>query len=212
MMPKRRAPSGFTLVELMFVVTLILTLSFLAFPSLRTFSSRDKDGSAATFIVHEFNRVKTQAQMRNRAYIVRFNDFSAAQARGTMEVFESRNTSCDDAIANLGANAIRLAIYGYGATFDPGRFNTLPGGSDKYIGLTGWMDMGAVPPAFQGGGDLTLCIRTDGSLLKVVNGAVDHTPPNRMGLLVQRFNGSGPEGPARHVRFDVFQPARLELQ
>lgn len=220
----RRSASGFTLIELLFVVTLILTLSFLAFPSLKTFSARDRDASMATFISHEFNRVKAQAQMRNRPYVVRFADFNGGQPRGLFEIYESNNTSCVDAFTDLANNARRLANYGFGATPQAGQaFTQPPGGSDPIIGLTGWVPVGGNMAAPERNQALALCVRPDGSVHTLAAGV--STPlAGRVSLLVQRFSpgsnaardgvaaaAGAPEGPARIVRFDFAQPSRLEL-
>ncbi len=210
-----RAPRGFTLVELLFAVTLILVLSFLAFPSLKTFSARDHDTSMATFVSHEFNRVKTQAQMRNRPYIVRFQDFSAQSPRGMFEIYESNNTSCVDAFTDLNANARRLAKYGFGVTPLAGQadWTQPPGGTDKIIGLTGWVGVGGNLAQPERAQPLVLCVRPDGSVHALAAGV--STPlAGRIALLVQRFGAGAvvtPEGPARVIRFDFTQPARLEL-
>lgn len=212
-MPRRttRRARGFTIVEMLFVVTLILTLTMLAFPSLKTFSARDADASIATFLTHEFNRVKAQAQMRNRAYVVRFSDFSADTPRGRMEVFEGNGPSCADAMADLNANARRLANYGLGATpilGQPG-WDSTPGGVDPVVGFGGYVLPGGNLGAPERNLPLVLCARPDGALQRPT-GLLD----GRVTLLVQRYypgQNQGPAGPARRVRFDFTQPARLEL-
>ena len=210
-----RSTRGFTMIELLFTVTLILILSFLAFPSLKTFTARDRDTSVATFISHEFNRVKAQAQMRNRPYVVRFQDFNGGAARGIFEIYESNNTSCVDAFTDLAANARRLAKYGFGATPVVGQaeWAAPPGGVDKTIGLSGWVGVNGNLANPERGNPLVLCVRPDGAVHSLAAGS--STPlGGRIALLVQRFSAGGAiiaEGPARVIRFDFTQPARLEL-
>ncbi|MCK6570787.1 prepilin-type N-terminal cleavage/methylation domain-containing protein [Myxococcota bacterium] len=212
---RRLGRRGFTLVELLFVVTLILVISTLAFPSLRTFTARDRDASMATFVSHEFNRIKAQSQMRNRPYIVRFGDFNAADARGSFEIFESTVAVCGDAVADLAGNAQRLARYGFGSTPMGGGWTQPPGGTDPIVGLTGWRlrPLRAAEGPIVRAGSLTLCVRPDGSV-HTMNGAVATPIAGEIGLLVQRFSaqaGAGPSGPARTIRIGFTQPARLEL-
>jgi len=214
--PRRRRfmRRGFTIVEMLFVVALIMVISMLAFPSLRTFTARDRDLSMAAFVSHEFNRIKAQSQMRNRPYIVRFGNFNAVDARGSFEIFESPLTVCGDAVANLAATP-RLARYGFGGTPSGPEWNQPPGGTDPMVGLRGWRlrPLRAQEGPIVADGALTLCVRPDGSVLSM-NGAVATPIAGEIGLVVQRFSaqdGAGPDGPARTIRIGFTQPARLEL-
>ena len=205
-----RNPRGFTLTELMFVVVMVIAITLLAFPNLRTFGARDQDVSVATFFTHEFNRVKSQAQRRTRAYVVSFRQMNRNLPSGRVEIREAQGTSCAEVAANVNARSRVIAAYGVGD--DESELEQVPGLRTNFVGLSGW-----VPPGGNIGNplvaDLTLCARVDGSLMRIDGNAV--TPVNgQTQLLVQRFQTEqGPtNGPPRRVRFDFAQPARLVLE
>lgn len=214
-MPRRRSTTpGFTLTELMIVVAMIMVLTFLAVPALKTFTARDKDAGVASFVVREMNRVKAQAQMRNRAYVVQFSDHNRNSPLGVFEIFEGRTESCADTLDDLANRATRIANYGFGTNQDPEErlFDALPGGTEPTVGLFGWVPPGADADAARDD-MLVLCARPNGALVWA-DGAARDDLSGRILLRVQRFaTGEGiAVGPPRRVRFDFAQPARLELQ
>jgi len=67
---RRPANRGFTLSELLLVMTIALLITLLAYPALQTFQGANKDANAATLLVRTYNRTVDQARRRNRAYVV----------------------------------------------------------------------------------------------------------------------------------------------
>lgn len=206
--------------ELLVVVTLVMTLSLIAYPAFRSFVGRDEDIRVATFITHEINNIKTQAMKRNRAYVLRFSHFNLGKPSGLFEIYEGvgdeagRCSVVGPAFNNL-AVARRLARFGFGDKQDPQglAYDIIPGGTPLDTGLYGWVpsegNMGA-PES----GNLLLCIRTDGSFVRVDGGAV--TPlvgPLRIQFLrFQNADGANPSAlPKRNLRFDFTQAVRVEI-
>lgn len=207
---RKPKPRGFTLIELMFVVTLVITIILIAVPSFRTFTARDQDASVATFVTHEFNRVKGQAQRRSRAYLVSFLRMNRTAPAGRIEIREGAGSSCTELAANVNARSRVIANYSMGN--DEVVTEQIPGMKTTFVGLAGW-----VPPGGNLGNplvtDLVFCARVDGSLMRIEGNAV--TPVSgQTQLLVQRYEtAEGPaNGPPRRLRFDFAQPARLVLE
>lgn len=202
---RSRPTRGFTLVELLLVIVLIGLISAVAYPALSTFTGRTDDASAATRVSRLVNRVKDQAQRRNRAYAIRFEQMANGQPQGRMTVLETASTSCG--LADIGAARV-LRQVPFGQTVVP----TYRGELHEEIGLTGWIPAGDDAPRMA---DLTLCVSPSGALAV---GVGDEAVPleGQMTIQVQRFDLSGGSwrtmGPSRAVEMTYAGHARLRLQ
>ena len=93
------------------VVVVIMIITMLAYPSLKSFSGRNSDASAATRIIRRVNRARDQARRRHRAYLVDFALMLADQPGGRVDFYEARSGSCrrvEEGLRADGDNELRL--------------------------------------------------------------------------------------------------------
>lgn len=189
------------------VVVVMITLSLIAIPALRSFQDRDKEAGVATVVSRGLNQLKNQSRQRNRAYIVTFDQFNGGAPGGRMQVVEGISNSCQRALANLGGLPLLLTD-NFGQDQADGDINS---DNPRDIGLINWREGAA--------GDfedepLQICLRPNGSML-VVDGGVLRAPRERLQFGVQRFEGAGVNwrivGPPRQVLVGFSGPARLEV-
>lgn len=207
-MPVRRLRSrGFTLSELLLVITIVALITLVAYPSMKTFLGYNEDAGAATRVTRTYNRVLDQARRRNRAYVVDFDVFLQAEPGGRMTISESRLSSCTataDALGD-GATLTEVEALPFGGTV----IDDYVGPTEDEAGLAAWAT--AEGP---GNGPLRLCISPDGSSYRLIGADVDPVADG-LSLRVQRFekseNGWGRVGPGRRVRFTFGDGAQMEL-
>lgn len=211
----RRRPAGFSLVELLMVVVILTVLGVLAYPSLRTFAASDGDLESASFTARTLNRVKAQAGLHNRAYVLIFSNFSTNQPQGRLEVREGNSPSCIDVLANLAGSTRVLKRFGYGGeglpANDPANDMTA---AVEDVGLRGWLPPDADGnPANAQTEPLTLCVKPDGA---VIDGGSLDPVGGRLRVLVQRFEQVDGAwrmlSPPRRVAITFAGPARLDLE
>jgi prepilin-type N-terminal cleavage/methylation domain-containing protein len=207
---RRDGERGFSLTELLAVAVIILTISILAYPSLRSFSGANDDAAAATRLVRLFNQTKDQAKRHNRAMTFEIPVFDRASPGGRVEVRESRHTTCQ--------SAIEAAVEAPDDAFLPAeRFpfgDSIVDGFEGYVqervGLRGWA-AGGEPRA----DILRLCIGPDGAAYRVDRGVMQPVS-GKLDVLVQRFEpgrgGWAAFGPPRRVRITFGGGARLVLR
>ena len=201
----RRSARGFTLVELLLVIVLIGMISAIAYPALDTFAGRDDDAASATRVSRLVNRVKDQAQRRNRAYAIEFEQMSAERPQGRMSVLETTSTSCS--LANLDtARLLQQVPFGQTVVALYRREQ------QDNVGLAGWIPEGQENASVN---TLTLCVSPSGAL--AIGAGPAATPlEGQLSLQVQRFDLSGglwrPMGPSRVVEMTYAGNARLKLQ
>ena len=213
-------PRGFTLIEMMLVLVILIVLTVVAYPSLRSFAARDEDTGAATQIARLINRVKAKARQRNRAYIVVFTEFSRARPQGLMTIYEGPSSSCRTAQSffsqgQFDADDI-VRTYALGQT--PGDNIEWP--KEQYVGLY------TTVPAHLAQDDsmVAMCISPLGAVLDLdsllafeTSDAADGVVNVRAGRLVvniQRYMPSGAggwsrSGPSRPIIVPFAGPARL---
>ncbi len=213
--PDTRHPAGFTLVELLMVIVIVMVLTFIAFPSLRSFTARDAALDSASSTARLINKVKSQARQHNRAYLMVFSAFAADRPQGWVEVREARfGPSCVRAASDVVANTVLVRRFLYGGQVPPGGNLQVNDTSETIedVGLSGWL-----PPdgdlANLRRNDLVICIKTDGA---VVDAATLLPLTGRVRLMVQRFEGAGdggwrPAEPGRAVALTFGGQAHLEL-
>jgi prepilin-type N-terminal cleavage/methylation domain-containing protein len=201
---------GFTIFELLGVVAIIGVITFLAFPSMRTFTGMSYATSAATRMTHTFNRARSQAKRRNRAIVADFALFRANGPGGQIDFLEARTNSCTGVAEQLQAGDDNATVYLHsipvGGTIVPGYKGT----NEKDVGLTGWkMGQGGQLAATR----LKLCISPNGRTY-VLSRDSAQSLDSWVEVSVQRYRaqgGGGAEvaGPPLRVLFPGFGPARL---
>lgn len=192
---RRRKQRGFTLIELMMVVAILTVATVVAWPTLSTFLGRDSEASAATDVARLINRARDQAQRRNRAYLLRFDNFNEGQPTGSVGVIEGRGPSCRTLTGDPATGRL-LQTVPFGET-PQGNFS---GEVEKKVGFRGWRAPGSDDDRFDA---LDLCIGPNGSVQWLPAGGVPQPVGGRLRILVQRFEirdaNWGFAGPARRV-------------
>ncbi|MEE2757666.1 MAG: GspH/FimT family pseudopilin [Myxococcota bacterium] len=204
----RRWQGGFTIGELLGVVTIVIVVTMLAYPSMRTFSGGAAASGAATRLTHMFNQARSQAMRRNRAVIVDFLLFRAGTPGGRIDFLEARTNACTTASQQIleegNAAALYLNSVLVGGTVVPGYKGT----NEKNVGFSGWRR------GSDGGftaNRLRLCLSPAGQTFVVA--------PNLQVLdqfvevRVQRYKARGDAfegvGAARRIIFPGFGAARM---
>lgn len=205
---RRPATGGFTLSELLLVMTIALLITLVAYPALNTFQGANKDASAATRLVRTYNRVVDQARRRNRAYVVELSLFLAAEPGGRIDISESRSTSCAETARRLGeeGEVELIEAQPFGGTVVDDYF----GPREEAVGLRGWTDDGDDEQRER----LRLCIAPDGSTWRILGQAIDSFG-DTLEVRVQRFQldrgGWGPVGAPRRVELSWGGGARMRV-
>ena len=193
---RSRGQVGFTLVELMMVVAVISVATVVAWPTLSSFMDKNADAGAATSVSRLINRVRDQAQRRNRAYLLRFSGFSGNAPGGQVGVVEGNGTSCSR-LSDRPDDGRVLETVPFGQT-PQGDYN---GHVEKKVGLLAWS-----PPGVDGlrQDALDLCVGPDGSTQWLQAGGVPQPIGGQVEMRFQHFtleNGNwAREGPARTVQ------------
>ena len=208
---RRRGERGFTLTELLAVAVTIITISALAYPTLRTYSGANDDASAATRLVRLFNQTKDQAKRNNRAIKFDVPVFDRAAPGGLVEVRESRHTTCQAAIdAAVDApddTFLDPELFPFGETV----VESFVGYVEGRVGLRGWSAGNAQDTSDA----LRLCVGPDGATYQVDRGTV-RPLTGKLDVLVQRFEpgrgGWAAFGPPRRVRVTFGGGAHLVLR
>jgi len=204
---RRKPARGFTIVELLLVVVLIMILTLIAYPALRTFSARDKEAGVAANVAQTLNRLKGQARRRGRAYHVRFTFVTDAPG-GRMVVREGNSTSCMPLLDNLNDNSRAMYDFSFGLT--PGQ-NFESVGRVHNVGLVGWIPPGGAL-VDQRSGAMQICIKTNGAVLMYPSLA---PISGRARVVVRQFQNDGAgwalAGPPRTVEIPFGGPARLGM-
>lgn len=202
---------GFTLTELLAVAAIIITVSVLAYPIMRTFSGASDDASAATRLVRLFNQAKDQAKRNNRALAFDIPVFDRASPGGLVEVRESRHATCQSAI-DAAEDAPEDAftdpeVFPFGES----QADTFTGYVEERVGLRGWTLGNAQDTA----NALRLCLGPDGATHLVDRGTV-RPLTGKLDILVQRFEpgrgGWKAFGPPRRVRLTFGGGAQMVLR
>ena len=89
---KQRREAGFSLVELMVVIAIIIIIAALAAPSVSTYMRRAKGKDAARGVANTFRYARDQAMSRGEVVIVRV-DPNAANGHGLVRVFRTVDSS-----------------------------------------------------------------------------------------------------------------------
>lgn len=206
-MSHHRRSQGFSLSELLLVFTIAALITLIAYPAMKTFMGYNDDAGAATRLTRTYNRVVDQARRRNRAYIVDFSVFLAAEPAGMMTISESRHASCTgtaEALRDAGT-LTQVEAMPFGGTI----IDDYEGPVEPEAGLSTW-----TTAAGPGNGALRLCVSPDGSSYRVIDEDVEAVADG-LALRVQRFqkeaNGWGRVGPGRRVRFTFGDGAQMEL-
>lgn len=205
---RRAATGGFTLSELLLVLTIALLITLVAYPTLSTFQGANKDASAATRLVRVYNKVIDQARRRNRAHVVELSLFLADQPGGRIDISESRSTSCGETATRVDDDAFVRLIESqpFGGTV----IGTYIGPVEPTAGLRGWStgedDEQREP--------LRICIAPDGSASRLL-GAGLRPMAGVTEVLVQRFQidrgGWGRVGAPRRVELTFAGGARMRV-
>ena len=177
---RRSASRGFTLSELLLVMTIALLITLLAYPALTTFQGANKDASAATRLVRTYNRTVDQARRTNRAYVFELSLFLAAEPGGRMDIFESRSTSCAETAQRIGdeGEVELIEAQPFGGTIIEDYF----GPREETAGLRGWSTDGDDEQRER----LRLCIAPDGSTWRILGNGVESFG-DTLEVRVQRF-------------------------
>lgn len=209
---RRVRQRGFTLLELMISVIIVIVMTVAAYPSLKTFISRDEATSAGTFVTRLVNRLKFQARQRNRAYVVVFSQFSDTMPQGQISVLEGSGPSCRT-VSQAPVNERRV-LQTYGLGEDP--IENPEWQKPVNVGL-----LDTVPAGVSAGDDsVSLCLSPAGAMFNFATLApfVGAGQGDRGALTVrfQRFEGDGGggwriAGPPRSLIFPFAGPARLGL-
>lgn len=205
---RRPGSGGFTLSELLLVMTIALLITLLAYPALTTFQGANTDASAATRLVRTYNRTVDQARRRNRAYVFQLSLFLVDQPSGRMDIFESRSTSCVETAQRIDdADEIELIdAQPFGGTVIDDYF----GPREEEAGLRGWTLTGDDEQRER----LRLCIGPDGSTWRILGNGIE-TFGDTLEVRVQRFQidrgGWGAVGVPRRVELTWGGGARMRV-
>lgn len=205
---RRRASGGFTLSELLLVMTIALLITLLAYPAMQTFSGGNADASAATRVVRTYNRVVDQARRLNRAHIVELSVFLAAEPGGRMDVSETRSTTCSEAAQrrDVDGEVELIESLPFGGTVIEDHFGPV----EENVGLRGWIEADGDEEREP----LRLCVGPDGSTWRIVGQGVESFGDS-IEVLVQRFQldrgGWGRVGPPRRVELTWGGGARMRV-
>ncbi len=207
---RRLGGRAFTLVEMLLVVAMIMLLTLLAYPSLRTFSARNADTGVASDIARLLNKARDQSRRRNRAYVMEFRDFGNASPVGRLVIREGHTSSCQASVVDLNSNSRLIKTVPFGQT-PQGSF---VGHVTLNVGLMGWVAAGENLNQVSRNA-LSFCFTPDGAMHKVNERAVSLLS-GRPRVLVQRFaeefeGGWIREGPPRTVEFSFAGGARLGI-
>lgn len=196
--------------ELLIVVVMIMVMTLLAYPSLKSFSARNSDTNVATAVANMLNKVRDQSRRRNRAYAVVFDVFGVDNdaPRGRMIIREGDSDSCRRTFADINGNSRPIERVPYGQTVEEDWVGEKVG----IVGLYGWVEPGGnlrAPKRTR----LELCASPDGSMLRVNNG-IPAAITGRLRVGIQRYierldGGWRNEGPPRSVELTFAGGARL---
>lgn len=210
MMTSRRRPGarGFTLSELLLVLTIALLITLVAYPAMQTFMGGNKDASAATRLTRTFNRVVDQARRTNRAHVVELSLFLANEPSGRMDVYESRSSSCIETAQRFDDdNEVRaIDAMPFGGTV----IEEYQGSVEDTAGLRGWTtDLDDEQRE-----TLRLCITPDGSTWRLLGDGAESFG-DTLEVRVQRFQNEGGRwatlGPPRRVEVTWGGGARMRV-
>lgn len=199
------------------VVVIVTILTFVAYPSLSTFMARDAGLESASFTARLTNRIKGQARQMNRAYVLRFLNFSTNTPQGYVEIREGLSSSCQQIAANVVQNSTVVRRFLYGVDPGPDGNAAINDASEAKpaVGLRGWFAPGDAGADLAGarGGELAICVKPDGAIIDL---GTLLPLTGRLRLLVQRFETAGAGAwreaePPRVVAFTFAGQARLEL-
>lgn len=138
----RRAQGGFTMVELIIVVVILLILGAVAMPNLYAMIPRFRLNSAAKDLAQVIQHVRLAAIAHGREYRIRFVENDASATSGVPQ--ESKGTYYVEA-GNASFNSTDWDILPIGAGEDEGTFMLAKDASThSYTGisLVGWTPMG----------------------------------------------------------------------
>ncbi len=208
-MTRKKTQAGFTLIEVLLVVVMIMMMTVLAYPTLKTFSARNADTDVASKIANTINKVRDQARRRNRAYAMTLQDFNGATPQGRLLIREGDSDSCRRTFASLNENSTEIERVPYGQSTE-GEF---VGDVVFEVGVSGWVAPGGNirNPSRQ---PFVLCATPDGALHRV-NNRVPVPVSGRYRIVIQRFlegfEGWDREGPPRTVEVTFGGGARLGI-
>ncbi len=197
---------GFTLVELLLVVAMVMILTLLAYPTLKSFSGQNADIDVASDLANLVNKARDQARRHNRAMVLEFRDFNGALPGGRLRIREANTGSCQTTVQNLNAESRILETVPFGQSVE----NNYNGHQVLTVGLAAWRD---------GDGrfdddNVSVCVTPDGAIHSVDRDSVSPLS-GRQGVRVQRFietsDGWQREGPPRTVELTFAGGARVGL-
>jgi prepilin-type N-terminal cleavage/methylation domain-containing protein len=206
--------AGFTLVEMLMVVVILLVLTLVAYPALSTFTARDSGLQSASATARLINKVRATARQQNLAYVVTFTGFSAAQPLGVVEIRRGNSNSCAAVTANVANNSVLVKRSLFGQQPPPDN-TPVNDSSDtvSQVGLSGWLQSSDAVGAQLRNNNLVLCVKTDGAL---IDAATLAPLAGVTRLKVQRFEGVPGGGwrqaePARTLDLTFAGQTHLEL-
>ncbi|MCA9541943.1 MAG: prepilin-type N-terminal cleavage/methylation domain-containing protein [Myxococcales bacterium] len=206
--PVKTRARGFTLSELLLVIVIIGLITLIAYPAMKSFSGRNDDAGAATWLAQLVNKTRDQAQRQNRAYLIDFPIFLAGEPGGRMDIFESTSNSCTvtaGALDNEDALDLIEAVP-FGRTDIEQYF----GPREELVGLSEWA-LGAATSRER----LRLCFSPSGAASRIAGQAAEPIGGD-LELRVQRFEGGDngpftPVGPPRRVQITFAGGARMRV-